>query len=205
MKAFIAGAAVALVAAAVAMAAGQIAPPPGEYRIDSEAVTTSRAGPMTLRSTQRTDGATGTVSVEQAAPDGSTTRQTYPGGAPPPGAAACANRRFEAIAGGGSIQEAVGSSGHAISDAWRRLADGTWERRFETNPAPAAAPVDPRTAAAMAPVIAEIEATIRNGPPAEAEAARQQLAALKASLGGGGNDTKVEVRETWTRVSDRCG
>ncbi len=60
----------------------------------------------------------------------------------------------------------------------------------------------------MAPVIAQIEETIRSGPPAEAEAAKQQLAALKASLGGGvapTNDTTVSVREIWTKVSERCG
>ncbi|MET3664704.1 hypothetical protein [Caulobacter sp. 1776] len=223
MKLPIVGVAVALVsfaflATGAVLAAGQVAPPPGDYQIDSEATTTTRAGPMVLRSVQRIDGATGTTTVEQSASEGASARQTYPGksayrfcvgaGPPPPGAVACANRVFETLPGGGSTQQAVCADGRMIADSWRRLADGRWERTFETHRAAVpAAPIDPRTQAAMAPVIAQIEATIRSGPPAEAEAAKQQLAALKASLGGGGapaDDTTVSVREVWTKVSARC-
>lgn len=223
MKAPLLGGAVALVsisfvATSVGLAAGQAAPPPGDYRIDSEATMTSGAGPMALRTVQRIDGATGTTTVEQSASDGASARQTYPGrspyrfcvgaGAPPPGAVTCANRAFETIPGGGSTHQAVCADGRVIANGWRRLADGRWERTLETHRSAApAAPVDPRTRAAMAPVIAQIEETIRSGPPAEAEAAKQQLAALKASLGGGpvpGGDMTVSVRETWTKVSDRC-
>lgn len=218
MKALGLGGLIALVSAAAGLAADATHPSPGEYRIDSETITISRAGPMVLRSVQRVDGATGAIVVEQYAPDGTSTRQDYPGqgpsrfcsgsGPPPAGAVACANRTFKGLPGGGSTQQAVCAGGQALSSEWRRLADGRWEHSFETQvvTAPAAA-TDPRTTAAMAPVIAQIEETIRSGPPEEAEAAKQQLAALKASLGGGGagGGPTVTVRETWTKLSDHCG
>lgn len=225
MRALILGGAVALVSVATVLAggvlaAGQMAPPPGDYRIDAETTTTVPAGPMVMKTVQRVDGATGDTSVEQIAPDGTVTRQAYPGqgpnhwcvkgpSAPPPGAVACANRSVAALPGGGFSQEAVCGGGQLIADAFRKLPDGRWERTFQANRViPSAAPADPRTQAAMAPVIAQIEAQIRSGPPAEAEAARQQLVALKASLGGGAlpaGDTTVTTREVWTKVSDRCG
>lgn len=214
----LAAASASLIATGAVLAAGQIAPPPGDYRIDSEAVTTVTAGPTVMKTVQRIDGATGATTVEQIGPDGTTTTQTYPGqspyrfcvgaGPPPPGAVTCANQAFEALPGGGSTHEAVCAGGQVIANTFRRLADGHWERTLQANRImPSATPADPRTRAAMAPVIAQIEEAIRSGPPAEAEAAKQQLAALKASLGGGGapgNDTTVSVRETWTKVSDRC-
>lgn len=40
-------------------------PSPGHYRIDTEATTTLRAGPTTLESVQRIDGATGRVTLTQ--------------------------------------------------------------------------------------------------------------------------------------------
>ena len=218
MKALALGGVIALVSVAAGLAADATHPSPGEYRIDSETTTISRAGPMVLRSVQRVDGATGNVTVEQSAPDGSTTRQDYPGqgpnrfcsgsGPPPAGAIACANRAFQASPGGGSSQEAVCAGGQALSANWRRLADGRWEHTLETQLAAPATAMDPRTTAAMAPVIAQIEETIRSGPPQEAEAAKQQLAALKASLGGGatsGGGPTVSVREIWTKVADHCG
>lgn len=217
MKALALGGLIALASVAAGLAADPTHPSPGEYQIDSETTTIARAGPNVLRSVQRVDGATGNITVEQSAGDGTATRQTYPGqgpnrfcsgsGPPPSGAIACANRVFQALPGGGSNQQAVCASGQTLSSNWRRLADGRWEHMFETQPvAGPAAAMDPRTAAAMAPVIAQIEEAIRSGPPQEAEAAKQQLAALKASLGGGaapGGPT-VSVRETWTRIADRC-
>jgi len=217
MKALALGGLIALASVAAGLAADATHPSPGEYQIDSETTTIARAGPNVLRSVQWVDGTTGNITVEQSAGDGTTTRQTYPGqgpnrfcsgsGPPPAGAIACANRVFQALPGGGSDQQAVCASGQTLSATWRRLADGQWEHRFETQPvaAPAAA-MDPRTAAAMAPVMAQIEETIRSGPPQEAEAAKQQLAALKASLGGGAapGGSTVSVRETWTKIADRC-
>lgn len=218
MKALALGGLIALASVAAVLAADATHPSPGEYRIDSETITISRAGPMVLRSVQRVDGATGNITVEQSAPDGTTTHQDYPGrgpnrfcsasGPPPAGAAACANRAYSALPGGGSSQEAVCAGGQTLSSNWRRLADGRWEHTLETQVVTApAAGMDPRTVAAMAPVIAQIEETIRSGPPQEAEAAKQQLAALKASLGGGGapDGPTVSVRETWTKVADQCG
>jgi len=219
MKALSLGGAIALVSVAAVLAADATHPSPGEYRIDSETTTISHAGPMVLKSVQRVDGATGNITVEQSAPDGTTTRQDYPGqgpnrfcsgsGAPPPGAVACANRAYSALPGGGSSQQAICAGGQTLSSNWKRLADGRWEHTFETQivTAPAAG-MDPRTTAAMAPVIAQIEETIRSGPPEEAEAAKQQLAALKAGLSGGagpGGAPTVSVRETWTKVADHCG
>jgi hypothetical protein len=217
MRAVGLGGAIALLSVAAVLAADATHPSPGEYRIDSETTTISHAGPMVLKSVQRVDGATGNVTVEQFAPDGTTTRQDYPGrgpnrfcsgsGAPPPGAVACVNRAYSALPGGGSSQQAACAGGQTLSSTWKRLADGRWEHTFQTQVVTApAAGMDPRTTAAMAPVIAQIEETIRSGPPEEAEAAKQQLAALKASLGGGVSSSgpAVTVRETWTKVSDHC-
>jgi len=216
MKALALGGLIALASVAAGLAADATHPSPGEYQIDSETTTIARAGPNVLRSVQWVDGTTGNITVEQSAGDGTTTRQTYPGqgpnrfcsgsGPPPAGAIACANRVFQALPGGGSDQQAVCASGQTLSATWRRLADGRWEHRFETQAVAPAAAMDPRTAAAMAPVIAQIEETIRSGPPQEAEAAKQQLAALKASLGGGAapGGSTVSVRETWTKIADRC-
>ena len=210
---------IVLLSAAGMLAAGQVAPPPGDYRIDSETTTTTRSGPMVLKSVQRVDGATGATTVEQTGLDGSVARQSYPGqgrnhwcvkgsSAPPP-VSNCATQAFAALPGGGSTYQATCSGGQVLSDNFRQLADGRWERTLQVRQATAGgAPVPAQTSAAMAPVIAQIEEAIRSGPPAEREAARQQLAALKASLGAGavpGNDTVIETREVWTKVSERCG
>ena len=182
MKPMILGGVIVLTSAVAVMADGQATPPAGDYRIDSESVTTTTAGPMVMKTIQRIDGATGATTVEQSNSDGSSATQSYPGqgpykfwvasGPPPPVAANCANRSFSVSPGGGSAFEAMCSGGQAISNTFRKLADGRWERIFETNLARGgSAPADPRTNAAMAPVIAQIEQTIRTGPPAEAEAA----------------------------------
>ena len=70
----------------------------------------------------------------------------------------------------------------------------------------AAMPTAQDTASAMAPVYAQIEETIRKGPPQEAAAAREQLAALKAAQGGGGvMSTTTRLTERWTRIAGACG
>lgn len=124
-----------------------------------------------------------------------------------------------------------------LQEQWKQLDARTWERRMDFDAAPPAAAGDPgaalafvqrglspaqaaqaradvaalpgpqATAAAMAPVYAQLEETIRSGPPQEAASARQQLAALKASQGaGGGTAARVRTRltERWTRVADTC-
>ena len=70
--------------------------------------------------------------------------------------------------------------------------------------ATAALPSAQQRAATMAPVYAEIEATIRNGKPEEAAAARQQLAALQAAQGGSGVVWATHLTERWTRTNDSC-
>ena len=55
-----------LLAGPALLAAGPTGlPPPGQYRIDAETTTTSRAGPTTLESVQRIDGPTGRVTLTQ--------------------------------------------------------------------------------------------------------------------------------------------
>lgn len=173
-----------------------------------------------MKSVQRVDGATGNTTVEQTGPDGSVAKQAYPGqgpnhwcvkgaSVPPPGVVSnCATQAFAGLPGGGSSYQTACAGGQVLSDNFRQLADGRWERTLQVRQAAAGAPVPAQTNAAMAPVIAQIEEAIRSGPPAEREAARQQLAALKASLGGGavqGNETVIETREVWTKVSGTCG
>jgi hypothetical protein len=221
MRAFALGGVAALASVAV-MAAGQATPPEGDYQIDAETTTTTRSGPMVMKSVQRVDGATGATTLEQTGPDGSVAKQAYPGqgrnhwcvkgpGAPPPPGvvSSCTTQAFAALPAGGSTYQTACSGGQVLSDNFRKLVDGRWERTFQVRQAPVGGvPAPSQTSAAMAPLIAQIEEAIRSGPPAEREAAKQQLAALKASLGGAavpGNDTVVETRETWTKVSERCG
>jgi len=210
--------ALVLLSAVGLLAAGQATPPQGDYQIDSETTTTTRSGPMVLKSVQRVDGATGSAAVEQTGPDGSVASQSYPGQGPnhwcvkgaaaPPPVSNCATQAFAALPGGGSTYRTACSGGQVLSDSFRKLADGRWERTLQVRQAAAGAPVPAQTSAAMAPVIAQIEEAIRSGPPEEREAAKQQLAALKAGLGGGavpGSDTVIETREVWTKVSETCG
>jgi hypothetical protein len=64
-------------------------------------------------------------------------------------------------------------------------------------------PTDRDVAAAMAPVVADLEKQARSGSPSEAAMAKEQLAAIKGH-GGGAPDIVTDVRERWTRVSDTC-
>lgn len=121
-----------------------------------------------------------------------------------------------------------------LQERWRQLDAKTWERQMTLTAVPGAGAGDPAAALAlaqrgmspaaaaqagaavaalpgaqahadaMAPVHAQIEATIRNGSPEEAAAARQQLAALKAAQGGGGPSTVTTLKERWTRIADTC-
>ena len=202
-------------------------PPPGEYRVDQEASTRSQAGPATLEVVQKTDGATGAVTqIRRSSVQPGEVTNSFPGtgpvlscvraGAPPAGlgAFACATTAPSAPATGNTTQTVTQCRDLRQADEWRRVDDRQWEHRFTVVKQPAAsaglAAMPAATAAAMAPVIAAMQERIRNGPPADAQFARQQLSALQGGPGAAGapsapaNDTRTTVFERWTRVADTC-
>jgi len=113
-------------------------PPPGQYRIDSETVTTNSSVAGTLTRTQHIDGATGQTTVTDKAPDGATATRTLRGDGPygwcmrgdgeppsmPPGA--CSNSRYRANPEGFNLS----SDCHGVRavEQWRRIDEHTWER-----------------------------------------------------------------------------
>jgi hypothetical protein len=225
-------------------------PPPGQYRIDSETTTTSRAGPTTIQSVQRIDGTTGQVTLTQKSsvdpanvatrtmkgdgPNGWCVPQS--GAMPPPRAmpGACENVDRTQTPGG-SKQRADCNAGR-FDEQWRRVDDRTWDRWLRVRQASAVSNVSPQPALELAmrgmtpqdraraqaemadmpsaadmasartTLVATLEQQARTGSPAEAAAARQQLAAMRGSspAGAGEAGVVVEIRERWTRVADTC-
>lgn len=116
-------------------------PTPGQYRIDSEAVTSSGSGMTATQLVQRTDGATGRVTVirKAAADPTPPAPQTIEGkgpvtwcveapgkGAPPPPAMAAACQ----TSGTASNHQAV-CNGATIDQRWRAVDAKTWERSLK--------------------------------------------------------------------------
>ncbi|CAN5126998.1 hypothetical protein BH10PSE17_BH10PSE17_10910 [soil metagenome] len=195
-------------------------PEPGWYRIDSEMTRSSGNSPIIL--VTRTDGATGTVTTTQTmrGTDQSSTsivvgsgpnRFCSRRGAPiaPPAMAGTTPTRCDArMSAPGSI--ASQCPGLEQQDDWTRL-DGTrWQRKLQVRQAPnGGVPASSATLSAMAPVLAKLKEQSTTGRPEEQAAARQQLAALEQSLGGGtaasdASTIHYDVRETWTRESTQC-
>lgn len=198
--------------AASAWAAGASLPPPGEYRIDGEATSRSGSGPTATERTESWNGATGerTITSHAGPAINPGSRQTYAGSGPVTwcvqgGAAApvlpdrCSTRWWPAD-GAASLQADCRAG--RLHENWQQLDERTWERRMSFTTA--AQPLPQATADAMAPVYAQIEQTIRTGAPAEADAARQQLAALKAAQAGGDAGAVTTLKERWTRIANSC-
>lgn len=227
-------------------AAAPSVPPPGEYRIDSEATIRTGNGAAAVERTERVDGATGNrVITSRAGPAGNPgSRQTLPGTGP---VTWCVKRPAAAPADlpgrcsarwwpkeGAATLQADCQAGR-MQEQWKQLDARTWERQLSFTMAANAANNDPSaalalvqrgmspaeaaqartrlaalpgaqaTTTAMAPVIAQMEETIRTGSPQEAAAAREQLAALKAAQGGGGAAASTtRLTERWTRMADSC-
>ena len=164
-------------------------PPPGQYRIDAETTTTSRAGPTTLESVHRTDGATGRVtltqksSVDPANVAAQTVNGTGPnrwcvpaaGTVPPVKSAqgACQNA-LRAATPTGSILGADCIVGR-VEEQWRRIDDRTWERSSTVRQAPGAS-----TVANSSPQAA-IELAMRGTTPAQRASAQAELVAMPSA------------------------
>ncbi|MGM9481150.1 hypothetical protein ACS5PN_08155 [Roseateles sp. NT4] len=133
---------------------------------------------------------------------------------------------------GGSEMQAECAAGR-VQEHWKQIDAKTWERQATFTPAPgggsdpaaalamaekglspaeaakaraaiAALPSAQQRADAMAPVYAKIEEAIRNGTPQQAAEARQMLAALQATQGGGGMMWTTTLTERWTRIAEAC-
>src|SRR5882724_8825805 len=113
-------------------------PPPGQYRIDSEAVITNATAAGSLTRTQHIDGATGHTTVIDKAPDGATATRTIRGEGPygwcmrsaggPPSTPpdVCTNGHYTANAEGFNLSSNCG--GVRADEQWRRIDERTWER-----------------------------------------------------------------------------
>ena len=193
--------------------AGPIAmPTPGEYQVDQETTTRDTAGATVLELIVRTDGATGNQThTRRAEPTGSDVSTTYSGQGPitacvrlgqPPITPHCITSM--PIQTNGATSYATQCNGLRQEDQWYQLDDKTWEHRFKVSPDthPSAA-LPAETAKAMAPVIAALEEATRSASREEAEAARQQLTALKGRQAMPIGRTTTVV-ERWLRTSNTC-
>lgn len=223
-----------LAAAGGAQAAGtpSTVPAPGQYRVDSELTRTSSAGAVQLIWVQRTDGATGDVTVTQHTsidPQNRTT-QRHPGNgpdlrcfalaSPPPGMPACGDRQQPVGPAGSTHTRSC--NGLVLDDRWTRLDDRTWEHGLRVKdaapsagdmttawarPSPSAA-ADAKRTQALKDLRAKLEAGSRSPNPQDAAAARQALTMMEGgpmpqSPQTGGGVVNV-LKERWTRVADRC-
>jgi len=138
----------------------------------------------------------------------------------------CTNSQLSTNAGGYRLQ--TDCAGAQLDEHWRHIDDRTWERVIHGSysslamstgsPAQALAmaglsaadrakieaslPTQADRDAAMAPVIAQLEEAAKSDKPEEAAEARQQLEALRGQTHA--LDTKIELRERWTRIADSC-
>lgn len=114
-------------------------PPPGEYQIDSDAITTYGSGIVGLEDRTRTDGATGTVTRTTKGPDGSVATQVSKGDKPVtwcvrsatasdlPSASpfVCRTLKPRASATNSSFSAACRSL--TVEDSFRKIDSRTWE------------------------------------------------------------------------------
>ena len=190
-------------------------PPPGEYRVDTTTTHRWQTPTGVMERVEQVDGETGNAILTQRAPGvpapvvtrvagKGPVRVCQAAGAPPPLPGACAGKL--AVAGDSASAE-VPCAGSEQSIEFHKLSDGVWEKRIHLPPAPAAAPqgLSPQVAAAMAPVIAKMEARAREAPPEEAASLRQQIQAIQA---GGGSPAAtapdVATVQRWTWLASRC-
>jgi hypothetical protein len=204
-------------------------PAPGDYRIDSDTTTTSRAGGTTVQRLQHVDGSTGhiTVTLRDSLSKSAPVTQTDPGQGP--------NKWCVPSNGAAPPAAAAAMSVGGVEERWNRIDERTWERSIRSVQTPTASPgtgsgaielamagMSPEQraavagsmqrmpsaadrAAAMAPVIAGLEKAARGSNAQEAAMAKEQLAMLRGSTPADGSGTVVvESKERWTRVAESC-
>lgn len=179
---------------------------------------TSSAGMVSTERVQRTDGATGqlTVITKSSLPGDVPVTTRYEGNGPVTQCVAVASAPRSAVGVCDTTQFKPDSSGASFTamcagtkqdERWRLIDKNTWEHDLVVAPrASAPAPANSEMDKAMAPVYAELEKTIRTGTPEEAASAREQLKALRAqaSVTAGAPPFLTRVHERWTRVSETC-
>ena len=164
-------------------------PSPGHYRIDTEATTTSRAGPTTLETVQRIDGATGRVTLTQkssvdptnvptqtANGTGPNRRCVPASGAVPPTKSAppaCQNALRTATPAGSTLGADCNIG--RVDEQWRRIDDRTWERSLTVRQSPIA------SMASNSSPGAAIEFAMQGMTPAQRAGAKAELAATPSA------------------------
>jgi len=197
-------------------------PPPGEYRIDSESSMTSEAGMVSMKRVQRVDGATGQITVitTSSLPGEAPITTRYPGNGPVTRCVAATSSAPHTEMAPGLCDTTLtssDSSGMSLSamcsgtkqdESWHLVDKDIWEHQLLVVPrASAPAPTNSEVEQAMKPVYAELEKTIRTGPPEEAASAREQLKALRAHapVAGGAPPFVTHLQERWTSVAHLLG
>lgn len=189
-------------------------PPPGEYKVDTVSTTRYRTPAGTMERIEQLDGATGQTTVTQTSsgaaspvvthyPGKGPNRQCQGAGGPPliPDGMACASKL--AVAGDAASSQ-VQCRGQALELEWRRLSEGVWEKRSRATPVAASHALPPDAAAAMAPVLAQMEARAKVAPPDEAASLRQQIAAIQGGGIAGPEGGETEFVQRWTWVGSGC-
>ena len=189
-------------------------PPPGEYRIDTTSTLRWQTPSGVMERVEQVDGQTGGAVVTQRAPGvpapvvtrvpgKGPVRECQAAGPPPPVPGACAGKL--AVAGDSAAAD-VSCDGREQSFEFRKLSEGVWEKRIRVTPAPAATQrsLPPQSAAAMAPVIAKMEARAREAPPEEAESLRRQIQAIRGGGAPASTAPDVATVQRWTWLASQC-
>lgn len=191
-------------------------PPPGEYRVDTVTTTRWQTPTGVLESIEEVNGDTGQSTVTRRSPGvAAPVVTTVPGqgpvrqcqiiAAPPsPRDGGCQGQLSQQ---GGAAAANLSCAGQGQHIEFRKLSEGVWEKRVRLEAAAPQAPVGampPEAQAAMASMLAKMEARAKQAPPAEAAALRQQMAAMQRSGGGTPNAPEVEMVQRWTWLSNQC-
>jgi len=196
-------------------------PPPGEYRIDSESSMTSEADMVSMKRVQRVDGATGQITVitTSSLPGEAPITTRYPGNGPVTRCVAATSSapRADLTLGmcdttlpnsdSSGISFRAMCSGTKQDESWHLVDKSVWEHHLVVVPQTSApAPTNGKVDQAMEPVYAELEKTIRTGPPEEAASAREQLKALRthAPVAGSAPPFVTHLHERWTQTAQTC-
>jgi hypothetical protein len=114
-------------------------PTPGDYQIDSDTTTTSKATATSLERRQLVDGPTGQIKIvmRDSLPGSKPVTQSYPGSGPNKWCVRSATTAppADAVAMCGNPGAATGAKNacgwQAVVETWRRVDDRTWERTLK--------------------------------------------------------------------------
>lgn len=191
-------------------------PPLGEYRIDTTTTTRWSSPTGVMERVEEVDGDTGQATVTQRTPDlpapvvtkvpgKGPIRQCQIAGAPPVSRGNCTGPLNAQVDGANA---SVSCEGQQQDFEFRKIAEGVWEKRIRLTPSAAPTPTQgalpPQAAAAMAAMVAKMEARAKVAPPAEANALRQQMAPMQRGGSPASNAPEVESVQRWTWLSNQC-